>query len=634
MKKIKFVIYIVSLAFSMSMFGMNQQKKSGQQRIFESAYESRKYSSLRAALRKACDNHEKFDGEAALAATITSGNFSLVKLLLDQGIPVHTLKIQEAFREADKNGYHTIVCLLLERGLFRFYLEELDFSEYLWAVSARNGYLAGIKKLLEDGIDINAVDYYACQKSLLNSSLYTGTSYISYNDDCACDYPITLLDINGSDHVKIPNTALSYAVRTGQKDVVAYLLEHGVNSDKRYLIREVNEHKTIAQIALEIIKDLDLVYQLDPSKKNAARLTLQEEIFTLLLDHNPKLIFTPARTGKTMLHYAVRHGLTQCVRVLLERGAKVNKQDYIGRTPLHRVFSIRSVKTRREIAQLLVDAGADVTITNTAGMSVLEAVREPEYHCGLGNCIYDIINLAAQNKPAQQQAFTLKKNKQKHKEAENSLPKQLHKAVKKGKTTLVKDFVRNPKNFTQFYANPAHRVELYKLIRMLNVHSQDNGRKYNFSRKRTAGVQEILSILVEDDSSNLEQLFKDMSFLHYAILDDRLDIVEILVKNFNAPLNAQDEFEATALHYAVARRNAAIVELLLSHGADPNTQDENSLTPLEYDTSDERITTLLLLYGANSAIVERTSESQPNSVKLTEKEINLLKLAPVLPLIS
>jgi ankyrin repeat protein len=58
---------------------------------------------------------------------------------------------------------------------------------------------------------------------------------------------------------------------------------------------------------------------------------------------------------------------------------------------------------------------------------------------------------------------------------------------------------------------------------------------------------------------------------HGARVDDRRETVQMT-----------DGGRATALHYAAKAGFVKTIEVLLAHGADPNFQDDNGLTPLDW----------------------------------------------------
>lgn len=71
------------------------------------------------------------------------------------------------------------------------------------------------------------------------------------------------------------------------------------------------------------------------------------------------------------LSYAVGNNHIECVRILLRHGANPNRVQKWGNTPLHICASGISSK---EIFELLIDAGGDLTIRNGAGKTPVEAM--------------------------------------------------------------------------------------------------------------------------------------------------------------------------------------------------------------------------------------------------------------------
>lgn len=69
-----------------------------------------------------------------------------------------------------------------------------------------------------------------------------------------------------------------------------------------------------------------------------------------------------------------------------------------------------------------------------------------------------------------------------------------------------------------------------------------------------------------------------------------------------ANVNAKDQYEMTALHYAAGRGYTDIVKLLLSHGADPDLLDDMGRTPLAWAISHQETARLLREAPHGSAV--------------------------------
>ncbi|CAC5364524.1 protein phosphatase 1 regulatory subunit 27-like [Mytilus californianus] len=79
--------------------------------------------------------------------------------------------------------------------------------------------------------------------------------------------------------------------------------------------------------------------------------------------------------GLTPLHQAVLDGNLMAVRLLVEHGANINKQDDDYWTPLHAACA----EGHAEIAQILLDHGADRTILTDEGERPLDLVDPSDF---------------------------------------------------------------------------------------------------------------------------------------------------------------------------------------------------------------------------------------------------------------
>jgi len=92
------------------------------------------------------------------------------------------------------------------------------------------------------------------------------------------------------------------------------------------------------------------------------------------------------KNGATPLHHAVRFRNAVAVKLLIEHGASVNQVCKRSRsTPLHRAVTSTGAPgtagkntERIEIVRLLVQAGADTSIRNKEGKTVLDYTNDPK----------------------------------------------------------------------------------------------------------------------------------------------------------------------------------------------------------------------------------------------------------------
>jgi ankyrin repeat protein len=154
-------------------------------------------------------------------------------------------------------------------------------------------------------------------------------------------------------------TALHYAAQAGHLDVVDILLRYHSdvnaldNHGRTALMEACHAGPWKSEPAEEIIQLLlDHNAQIDLFQAGAmGRTGLIESI----LDRDGSLIDSPDDRGRTALFHAARNNRFAAVKLLVERGADVNRSDAVGIAALHRT----SQECSDELIQYLLDHGAD-----------------------------------------------------------------------------------------------------------------------------------------------------------------------------------------------------------------------------------------------------------------------------------
>ncbi len=98
---------------------------------------------------------------------------------------------------------------------------------------------------------------------------------------------------------------------------------------------------------------------------------------------------------------------------------------------------------------------------------------------------------------------------------------------------------------------------------------------------------------------DVNYLIRGQTPLHFAIKDENLDMIRLLIK-YKADLELKDNYKETALNCAVRTGNIEIVKYILEQGVDVNTQASDSSTPLAYAIQQGDIESVNVLgkYGA------------------------------------
>lgn len=90
-----------------------------------------------------------------------------------------------------------------------------------------------------------------------------------------------------------------------------------------------------------------------------------------LLKKNPDLVNTRDERGFTPLVLATYLGQKEIAELLIDHGAEINAQDALGNTALMGVC----FKGSHELAEMLISKGADIHLTNHEGVDALSFAK-------------------------------------------------------------------------------------------------------------------------------------------------------------------------------------------------------------------------------------------------------------------
>ena len=171
--------------------------------------------------------------------------------------------------------------------------------------------------------------------------------------------------------------ALHYAVQTDQADLVSLLLDLGADIDLR---DRLGRTPSMWAASCDSLTSLLLLLPAGPDLEardgqsltavhtGAARGNVRS--LEAILDQHPRLVDLPDSDGAPALFYAASLGRLECVKLLAERSKAVRLKDKLGRTAL--TCSLTSQTSRStDILQVLLEAGADLTVTTEEGDTLL-----------------------------------------------------------------------------------------------------------------------------------------------------------------------------------------------------------------------------------------------------------------------
>ncbi|ORX64355.1 ankyrin, partial [Anaeromyces robustus] len=131
------------------------------------------------------------------------------------------------------------------------------------------------------------------------------------------------------------------------------------------------------------------------------------------------------------------------------------------------------------------------------------------------------------------------------------------------------------------------------------------------------GNLEEVKKIIENDSHSLEEIIDGWSLLHIAVINNKLEIIKLLLDYGKMNINIKNPKNGyTPIYLACQMGYKMILEELIKHQADINSITNDGYTPIEIACSNDycNIVECLLNEGANKTIN-------------TEKEYKLLHIA-------
>lgn len=263
------------------------------------------------------------------------------------------------------------------------------------------------------------------------------------------------------------------------------------------------------------------------------------EIVQFLLDTGAKCNVTSKHKDLTPLYLAVTSGHTPIVQCLLEHGANCNQGD----SGLPLLFSIAIQKKFYDIAELLLDCGADV---NTLAPYTNSVTVPPEFGSIIGIAP---LHIAAKNNDTTTVEWLLNQGANID-ITDDSQITPLHNAIRYGHREVVEILCNKGANIE--CCDKWQRTPLFDAVKF----------------KRTAITHFLLA---RGADVNVTDSDEGNTPLHYAVRYGETDIVQALLKK-NADVNGVNHNHKTPLYYAVVKGSFEKIQLLLNAGAevDPN----------------------------------------------------------------
>jgi ankyrin repeat protein len=323
------------------------------------------------------------------------GKLEIVKVVLDHGANamLKTKKGETALHLVSRGEYHSeehgvsVVQLLLERGV------DVNAQDKVAWTSLHCAALKGMLKVTQVLLDHGANAKLETEEGETALHLVSGGKYDSEEHGVSV---VRLLlkrgvDVNAQD--KVAWTSLHCAAFKGMLKVAQVLLDCGANAKLETEKGETalnlaslgeydSEENGVSVVRLLLRRGVDVNAQDKDAWTSLhwAAFKGRVEVAQVLLDHgaNAKL---ETEKGETALNlaslgeYDSEENGVSVVRLLLRRGVDVNAQDKVAWTSLHWA----AFKGRVEVAQVLLDHGANAKLETEKGETALHLVSRGEY---------------------------------------------------------------------------------------------------------------------------------------------------------------------------------------------------------------------------------------------------------------
>jgi ankyrin repeat protein len=339
-------------------------------------------------------------------------------------------------------------------------------------------------------------------------------------------------------NLKTENEFLVIASANGHKDIVAFLLENGI---------DVNQ------------QDKDGEFPLICASENG-----HKEIVQLLLEDKKILINQKDDLGMTALMRASRFGHKEVVEILLQdENIEINLRNNGGYTALMWALA----NSHKEIAQMITDENINKNQENTYGEFALILASE-KGHKEIMEMLLQDENIEINLQDEYGNTALIKASKHGHKEIAEMLLQdkniQINQQNRFGKTALIEATINGHKDI----------VEILLEDKSIQINQQDEDGKTALIWACIEGHKDIVEkLLVQDENIRIHQQdIAGNTALIWASRFGHKEIVEMLLQDKNIKINQTDQYGYTALTWASGRAHNEIVQMLKDEIVKKNQQ--------------------------------------------------------------
>ena len=289
----------------------------------------------------------------------------------------------------------------------------------------------------------------------------------------------------------------------------------------------------------------------------------------------------PARWGLSLIDWAVRTGRKDALKLLLERGAKLDSDEETGAKILNRA----TLRGDTEMLRLLFDAGA------SAQGPFLPTLEKPVHGGGLFHAIMRNDTATAR--------LLIERGASVHGDGEKNSISPLTQAAMRGQIEMVNLLLDSGAN-----VNGSESDMMPPLNFAITRNDADMTRlllERGAEQKSSSGG---MAAVMAKDKPEVAELLKAARANDWHVLAETGDAAGLLAQiNAGADVNQTDAYNRTALQRAAQKGRLEAVQVLLDHGADANHAGTGGLTALiaAVGNGNTEIVRLLIQRGADIA---------------------------------
>ena len=550
-------------------------------------------------------NVQDKQGSTPLHLAAQAGNEEVVALLLNHGsiINVQDKQGNMALRLAIRANHKGVVNLLLSGGT-SIGVRDLQGNTPLM-LAVKEGHYDLVAFLIDKGADIHAVNNSGTTVLMLARKVSTKEIVTLLKERGAdAKHEALLKAIQEGDVLGLPDlssinlnvqdsaghTALTYAVKKGNKEIVYALLNAGANIHSKYgfIFRHAARCGDLELLVFLLKKYPDINTKDYPwASLRAASIKGKNEVVFFLLNKCSACIENinaKNSDGDTILLSAAAAGEKEIVEMLLDKGADIDAQNLMGETAL--IKAVESYRAGKELVALLLNRRANI-------------------HVGGGRAL----QTAA-----------------------------LHGCKEKIILLLSRGAHINAKDSSQMTALMSAAEEVIPLLleNGADVHIQDKiGRTALIVAAGSGESEKVKMILDAGADANAQDENGKTALMcaagpHMTITQAYKDVITLLLSR-GASINTQDKNDMTALMHAIDQGNEEPVIPLLKYGTDITIKDKWGRTAFTINKrNNKRIQQLLEIYNQPQIYLYLRSPieyAKQNKFMCTAKGQTILMLA-------